>query len=102
MIRDLGLDLDSHDGFIFTKTVLNARRFGKVSTEYTKKGFHIKIRLSRPVSHDQALDIRRLLCDDPKRLEYDEFRLRVGDLDSFDTLFDWKKGYLNQAFIPAL
>ena len=81
---------------------MRARRFGRVVTEYTFKGFHITIHLDRPVTLREALNIRRLLGDDPVRLEYDEAKLRYGNYMGFDTLFTHKNGRTVRRFDPRL
>lgn len=86
----VGVDIDTHDGYVFTRTLLRARGYGEVVTDYTRKGFHLVISLPEPVSLARALDIRRMLGDDPVRLEYDEAKLRYGNYTGFDTLFKHK------------
>lgn len=102
MTNTVGIDLDSHDGYTFTGTYLNASRLGTVLAERTRRGFHIHITLSRPMRLDRVLDVRRALGDCAGRLEYDEFRLRVGDYDSFGTLFTWKRGVDVEEFTVRL
>ena len=91
--NEFGIDLDHRDGYTFTCTLLNAQRFGAVRPEMTKRGFHLTVTMPEYLSLDKVLNIRRLLGDCEGRLEYDEFRLRVKDYSSFDTLFTEKRGH---------
>ena len=88
LVSRVGVDLDRHCGLELVKVYLRAQHFGAVTVFYTNHGFHVEVRLKRPVKPGAALDIRRMLCDDCDRLAVDEYRVNVsGDLRRFDTLF---------------
>ena len=87
-VSRVGVDLDGHGGLAFLVSYLRASRFGVVRAYRTRHGFHVECDLREPCSLGGALDVRRLLGDDPDRLGVDESRVARGaDLRRFDTLF---------------
>ena len=93
-VHIIGIDLDGHDGLKLLRTYFNAKQYGKVTTYYTKHGFHLVIELNNPVARWKSLDIRALLNDDPERIYRDELDLDSENYHRFDRLFDirYKKG----------
>ena len=55
----------------------------------TKRGIHIKLILTKPVSFWRSIEIRSHLHDDPQRIVYDILRYRAG-AKMIDVLFDKK------------
>ncbi len=91
MIGTVGIDIDNHSGYELLKTYLNARKYGRVRTWYTKHGFHLIIYLNKSISIKDTIMLRRILGDDIKRLWFDEIKIELGLTNLIDTLFEWKK-----------
>ena len=87
-VSSVGVDLDSHCGYSLVRCVVRAYSFGSPRVFYTRNGFHVEVKLFKPISMVKSLDIRCALGDDPDRLAVDEFRVNVsGDCRRLDTLF---------------
>jgi len=88
-VKRIGVDIDNHNGLGFIYYYCRALLFGSVSSYYTKHGFHLDVKLNNPVDLVSALDIRRMLGNDPARIQIDEHRVyESGDVRRFDTLFE--------------
>jgi len=61
----------------------------RVDVLETGHGFHLKI--WKPHSVDENIEVRRCLGDDPDRLFIDELRRRIGLEHWIDTLFSFKR-----------
>lgn len=97
----IGVDLDGHSGFKLLVCWLRARRLGDVSAEYTRNGFHIRVRPRGVYNPGARLDIRRCLGDDPARVEFDERRLACGLVSWVDTLFKYKKAGVSEGWFET-
>ncbi|MEM3703354.1 MAG: hypothetical protein QXX79_02885 [Candidatus Bathyarchaeia archaeon] len=87
----IGIDLDTKNEFMLLKTVLNARRLGRVSVTETHRGYHIRIHRNLPL--EKAMEVRRALGDCPERLAFDEMKIKLGLYDMVDTLFEAKASW---------
>lgn len=106
MIKTINVDLDCYTtekkfkNFV-DKVKNHANNFGViVHSKPSKNGWHLSIKLEKPVTFWQSIDIRYALNDDPARMFYDIRRYRSGG-KMLDTCFNKKyykrkRVYLNQ------
>jgi len=94
-IKHICIDLDNYTtekkfrGIIrMSKT--RCETFGKIIKSHkTKRGYHIKIELTRKVSFWRSIEIRYYCMDDINRMFYDIMRYRLG-AKIIDVCFDQK------------
>jgi hypothetical protein len=90
IIHTIGLDIDKKDKKYLEKTQDSASVYGMIQTTQSKNGYHIKIKLNKPVKLKESLWIRYYLNDDKMRLLFDCLRI-VSDIDDIDVLWDIKE-----------
>lgn len=89
IVYSIGIDLDSKDKQKLIKTQKGASFYGMIQTTSSNHGYHIKVKLHKPVKLKESLWIRLYLHDDPMRLLFDCLRI-VSDIDDLDVLWDIK------------
>lgn len=84
------IDVDSKNIPNLLEKYRNAQRFGKTSVTETTKGFHLRIQsnIKDPL---EICRIRKLIGDDPKRIEHDMIFIDIGYPELANRLFEYKK-----------
>jgi hypothetical protein len=86
--KRVGVDLDTHSELQVLKSYFNAKTLfpkSPVEVKITGHGFHLRI--FKQHSLKANIVARRILGDDPDRIECDERRIEYGLTDWVDTLF---------------
>ena len=84
----IGVDLDRPSDLELLKAYVNASMIAPTELYRTRRGYHLKILVE--ADPETNLKIRRLLGDDPRRLEIDEARVLSGSGMHIDVLFTSK------------
>jgi hypothetical protein len=85
-----GVDHDSKSELLLLKTYLNASSFGNTAVCETQHGYHFRVYLECP--RETAMELRKLLGDDNRRMAFEEKEIHDGITDWDDTLFQGKFG----------
>ncbi len=101
-----GIDRDSHNELRLLATFINASSLGQTHVARTNHGYHFRTELN--CSLETAMQLRRMLGDDNKRVAVDELKIRHGLTEMVDTLFfgklddNWKWHYEQPVNVLAL
>jgi hypothetical protein len=92
------VDIDSKDIPTLTETYHKALSYGKTRVTETTKGYHLRIRnkIRDPL---EIIRIRRILGDDPKRIEHDLILIELGHPELANRLFKWKRQLGSKEFV---
>lgn len=87
---EITIDIDTKDRANLLDKYGKALKYGRTTVTETRKGFHLRIRsdIEDPL---EILRIRKLLGDDPKRLQHDKVLIELGHQELANRLFQWKK-----------
>lgn len=97
-INSVCIDLDCYTTAkkfkgLISKSEKRCKTFGQIThSKKTKHGWHIKVKLNKPVSFWRSIEIRYYCLDDTRRLFFDIMRYRSGS-KIIDVCFDVKKTY---------
>ena len=86
----LGIDIDTKDRKVMRVVLDNCREYGEIKVKETRHGFHIWIKLFKPVSIKNSFWLRFHLGDDSMRLLFDNMRYINGS-KNIDILWDNKE-----------
>ena len=87
MISEMGLDLDFKDIKFHLDRI---HRIGRIIQKYpTKKGWHIRVKFTKPQTFEGYINLRDFCGDDPRRIVKDYLRYCRGL--PIDLLFTYKK-----------
>ena len=92
------IDIDSKDRANLLATYTKAKKHGETDVTETAHGFHLRIH-SRIKDIWEIQRIRKILGDDPKRLEHDEIMIRMGYPELANRLFERKKRLRDRKWI---
>jgi hypothetical protein len=92
------LDLDTKHKPTLLAAYRKALRYGRTRVTETTHGWHLYIE-SDIADPWEILGIRRLLGDDPKRLEHDKVLIELGHPELSNRLFQWKRPLGSKEFV---
>ena len=86
----IGIDVDTKNRKVLSIILDNCREYGEIKVKESKHGFHISIKLFKPVSIKNSFWLRFHLGDDPMRLLFDTMR-HINGSKNIDILWDNKE-----------
>lgn len=92
------IDLDDKREANLLAAYAKAEKYGKTTVTETTKGWHLRIE-SDIEDPWKILKIRRLLGDDPKRMEHDKIFIELGHPELANRLFEWKRPLGSKEFV---
>jgi hypothetical protein len=92
------VDIDSKNMPNLSATYRKALKYGKTRVKETTHGFHMRIKsnIKDPL---EIIRIRRILGDDPKRIEHDLVLIKLGHPELANRLFERKRQLGSKEFV---
>ena len=86
----IGIDIDTKERKVLSLVLDNCRKYGEIKVKESKHGYHIWVKLFKPVSIKNSFWLRFHLGDDSMRLLFDAMRYINGS-KNIDILWDNKE-----------
>ena len=95
MVESVGIDIDTKMQWVLDAALRKCTDYGGEITLCTEtgRGYHIRLRLPRPLPYLESFVVRLKLGDDPYRILFDMRRYVAGAMTGIDVLFDAKAIY---------